>query len=365
MGNRTAGADNLLTNCAGLLPGQSLLVVAEERGAGHYDDQIGQTVAQSARDRGIRAELVRIAANETAPGLDASLARRMAKADCTIFFARLGDQIRFRELPTGTAAVVSYILDHDALGSRFATAHHQAFLALKAALDRMMQNARDIRVTCARGTDFSGPGSGADDKIDVSISRFPMSVFAPVSARDFSGRVALAGFLAGTGSRFYQPYGRTFHGPVLAHFAKGRLTGFTGAPTDVALAEAHYDDVARRFDLDRDAVHSWHAGIHPGCAYHAPAERDFGRWGSAAFGNPRLLHFHTCGGLPPGEISWNVLDPTISIDGQVIWNAGRLLPQRVPGGAEILAQFPCAADVFARPERDVGVTCALPGLAQV
>ena len=79
------------------------------------------------------------------------------------------------------------------------------------------------------------------------------------------------------------------------------------------------------------------------------------RWGGAAFGNPRILHFHTCGAYAPGEISWNVIDPMIEVDGLPLWEAGRLHPERLPGGQAILDRYPCAAALFAAPDRDIGL----------
>lgn len=360
-----AALTNLLSNCAGLEPGARLLVVGEENGSGYYDDHIAGTVTRMAEEQGLRAKLVTQPFCADVDGIDERLADQMASADCTIFFARLGDQLRFRDMPNGSRSVVCYTLDLGALGSGFGTAHFQAFTALKRAIDRMIGVASHIRVTCPRGTDFSGQPGASGVKADVGIIRFPMSVFAPVLAEGFSGRAVLAGFLLGTGSRYYDPYGRALQRPIAAHFERGRLTGFTGLAADVALANAHCDDVAGRFDLDRDAVHSWHAGIHPGCAFADPATENFLRWSGGAFGNPRILHFHTCGATPPGEISWNILDPTIRIDGIKVWENGRLFPERVPGGTEILERYPCAAAVFAKPARAVGIADDLPGLPPV
>ena len=355
---------NLLSNCAALEPGQRLLIVAEEEGAGYYDARIGGAVASMAAKRGFKVSLLAKPFREDVDELDPDLVASMGSADCTIFFARLGDQMRFRDMPDGTRSVVSYTLDLEALSSGFGTAHFHAFRDIKRAVDAMIGSAREIRVTCPRGTDFAGPGLAvsAEAKVDVGILRFPMSVFAPVSARNFSGRAVLAGFLVGTGSRYYAPYGRVLSQPGAADFERGRLTAFSGLPADVALANAHCDDIARRFGLDRDAVHSWHAGIHPGCAFRDPVGKNFLRWSGGAFGNPRILHFHTCGATPPGEISWNILDPTIRIDGVAVWENGVLYPDRIPGGAAILAEYPCAAAVFAQPEQEVGISDDLPGL---
>lgn len=356
-------ADNLLSHCAALLPGDRLVIVRETDQAGYYDDTIAATVAQAASLLGIGTTICSVPFKASVEGLAPELADMMADADCTIFFARLGDQVRFRALPKGTRAVVCYTLDVASLVSPFGTAHYRAFTALKDAIDDMIADASEILVTCPRGTDFAGAGPGRrhKPKSDVTVIRFPMSVFAPVPAAGFSGRAALAGFLMGTGSRYYEPYGQPLSGRLIAHFDRGVLSHFSGRAVDVATANAHYDDISARFGIERDVVHSWHAGIHPGCAYNDPVETDFLRWSGGAFGNPRILHFHTCGAYAPGEISWNILDPTIRIDGTAVWQDGRLFPDLVPGGAEILNRYPCAAAVFGNPDREVGIDAAVLG----
>ena len=189
---------------------------------------------------------------------------------------------------------------------------------------------------------------------DTSILRFPMSVFTPVPGRGFSGKAAIT-FLTGTGSKYYDDYTLEFDDTVFALLHDGRLTGFEGLASDVAKADAHYDRVASKFGIDRNFVHSWHAGIHPGCGYHWDMRANYERWGGAAFGNPRILHFHTCGAYAPGEISWNIIDPTITVDGTAIWENGTLRAERLPGGAAILARFPDAAALFAKPDRAIGI----------
>lgn len=123
----------------------------------------------------------------------------------------------------------------------------------------------------------------------------------------------------------------------------------------MALAAQHYDRVSTDFGIDRNFVHSWHAGIHPGCGFPWDIRQSYERWGGAAFGNPRVLHFHTCGAYAPGEISWNVFDPTIELDGLRLWENGTFHIDRLEGGEAILADYPCAAAAFAAPARDVGL----------
>jgi len=348
---------NLLLNCAKLRPGDRLLIIAERADCAHYAPELAGMIAQAAHALAIRSTITRVPFEDEVDDIDPQIKAEMAGSDCTLFLARLGDQLRFRGAGPCRKAIVSYALDAPMLASRFGRTHHQAFLELEAAIDRLLGHARRIRVTCPLGTDFEGPGHPQliDKTTDTAITRFPLSVFAPVPAEGYRGRVALRNFITGTCSKFYKPYAAPLSDVLRIEFADNRIQRFDGDARDVAAAISHYDRIADRFDLDGRYVHSWHAGIHPGCAYPTPAERNFERWCSGAFGNPRILHFHTCGAYAPGEISWNVIDPTITVDEVAVWEHGRLRPERVPGGAEILARYPCARATFDDPATEIGV----------
>ncbi|MEM6467687.1 MAG: hypothetical protein AAF679_14470, partial [Pseudomonadota bacterium] len=287
-------------------------------------------------------------------GLPNALQKAMADADVTLFLARLGDQLRFSEMPQGAVVLNSYTLNPTLLTSAFSTARIEAFVALKEEVDQALCAADEIEITCPEGTNVRGVAKSTHPQAQTSLKRFPLSVFSPVSAATFSGRVALCGFLTGTGSRYYDDYTTWFQGKVLAHFTHGRLEGFEGTPGDVARAEAQYDRVSDLFGIDRNAVHSWHAGLHPGCGFAWDVRVATELWGGAAFGNPRILHFHTCGAYAPGEISWNVVDPSILVDGLPVWERGRFHPERLSKGAVILAEYPCARAAFDHPDRRIG-----------
>ena len=66
------------------------------------------------------------------------------------------------------------------------------------------------------------------------------------------------------------------------------------------------------------------------------------------------MHLHTCGAYAPGEISLNVLDPTIVIDGKAVWDDGRLHPERVVSGDKILADYPELVPLFESPAQACG-----------
>lgn len=350
------GAENLLLNCALTCRNDRLLLICEEPGLGYYDEEIVTAVADAGRWIGAIVTVEEVRFDPWATELPVTIRSAMSKADQTVFLARIGDQLRFCDVFSNSRAVVSYALDVDMLGSAYGTSDHRAFKLLKIALDKMLGAAESIRVTCPAGSNFQGPGSGLAASLpDVGLDRFPQPVFTPVPAARFSGTVALPGFLVGTGAMYYEPYALEYEGALFGNFAEGRISGFTGDTAAVKAAEAHYRFVAEEFGIDQDFVHSWHAGIHPGCEVFAAASDNYRRWSGAAFGNPRLLHFHTCGAYAPGEISWNMIDPTIVVDGVTVWEGGVLHPEVVPGGPEILTQYPSAKTLFDAPRTNIGI----------
>ncbi|HRJ69790.1 MAG TPA: hypothetical protein PK812_09285 [Beijerinckiaceae bacterium] len=351
------GARNMLVGCAGAKPGEKLLIVREEPGAGYHCDELPEALAATAGEMGLHVGVVEELFRPEATALSPELEARVRDFDHVVFLARIGDQLRFRPMPGGPSLTVNYALDGEALASAFGTAPHAALLDLKTAFNLLLHSAGKIRVTCPLGTDFSGaaPAPKGSAPADVTIRRFPMSVFAPLDASGFSGRVAIAHLLVGTGSNYYEPYGIPVAAPIIAVMEKGRLLRFEGDAEGVARAEAHYDRVSGLLGLDAHFVHSWHAGIHPGCRFTGSAHDRYERWSGSAFGNPRLLHFHTCGDYAPGEISWNVVDPTIEADGVTIWRDGRILIDNVPGAGEVLDKYQELRDLFERPERHIGL----------
>ncbi|WP_166417832.1 hypothetical protein [Cochlodiniinecator piscidefendens] len=348
------GAENLLLNCAKAQEGDRLLIAYESPDFGYFDAGSVACVTRAAHTLGLKVDAIDVGFNPEDPQLTPELLKSFEKADIILFLARLGDQLRFSDMPVGKKIIVSFAVTQELFGSGFSNGHHDAFMKLKELVNQTLATAKEVRVTCPLGTDFFGvPEMNMTASGDTSILRFPMSVFTPVPAHSFSGKVAMS-FLTGTGSRYYDNYNVEFDGPVFALLSKGRLTGFDGSPSDVEKAEQHYDYVSNLFNIDRNFVHSWHAGIHPGCGYPWDMRENYERWGGAAFGNPRILHFHTCGAYAPGEISWNVVDPTIVVDGITLWENGVFYADRVVGGSAVLADYSCAADLFADPDKDIG-----------
>ena len=349
------GARNLLINCAGLEPGESLLIIREDPALGWYDRAAPEAVAREARTLGVRLTLLEVGrpGNEPEP----SVAEAIAAHDCTVFFARLGDQDRFAAPVPGKRSVMSYARDAAMLASAYGRASHLAFRDLKEAINAVLLGAGRIEITCPLGTSYAGVVSEADRAApaDVSVLRFPLGVPQPLEGDGFSGRVAVSRYLTPTGSKVYEPPSLALESTIHAEVEAGRIAGFTGDRHEIARVRAHYERVAGQFGIEWDVVHSWHAGIHPASAYSADVAEDPDRWSNTVFTNPRFVHFHTCGNYAPGEICWNVLDPSIAIDGVKLWDTGRLRPEAFPQTKTCLETWPELLALFATPSEAIGL----------
>ncbi|MEM9428000.1 MAG: hypothetical protein AAGA32_00685 [Pseudomonadota bacterium] len=333
-------------------PGGRVLILAEDAGEGFYGPGLAAEIAARMRRAGLAVTERPVPFHPLPQPVSPDLVAAMRSHDATLFLARLGDQLRFDESLAEVAPVVCYAIDLEMMGSAFG--HLRGLRALKTCVDRALWAAREVRITCPLGTDLWAPGAASQPE-DTTVRRFPLAIHSPVPASLLHGVVAQTGFLVGTGATYYEPYGIGLQDSLRVRIEAGRITAFDGRARDVAAAEAHYRDVAARAGLDPWTVHSWHAGIHPGCSFRAPAGDNLARWSGAAFGNPRLLHFHTCGDTPPGEICLNVVDPTITVDGVALWEDGQLRPERVAGGAAALSQSPNLAAALRAPAREIGL----------
>lgn len=349
------GVRNLLINCAECVPGQKLLIVYETENDGYYDPELANEILRVAGELNLQTELFGVPILRDVCDPSPSLSAKLKAADCTLFLARMGDQLRFRESDAAMNQIISYVLNRDMLASPFGTVDYRAFEALKVLINSSISSASQVHVTCPAGTNFKGKVANfLHIGGDTTRKRFPISVFTPIPAIDFSGRIAQNGFLTGTGSHFYSPWSCELRDTLFVNFEGSKITHFEGSQRDIEAAKKHYEFVGNKYNIDTYHVHSWHAGIHPGCEYKERAGNHFERWSGGAFGNPRILHFHTCGDYPPGEISINVLDPTIQIDGVSVWDNGKLYPERLLGGSALLEANPEIRSVFQNPAMEVG-----------
>lgn len=339
------GIENLLTHCARLEGTERVLIVQEDPALGWYDPFVMSALCEGLAQLGIEPTAVKVAGPSNTN--DDALSEQVAAHDCTIYLARVGDQDRFGQAPTGTRSVMCYARDQAMLDSPFCTTDYRAFRQLKQAVDQVFTQARQITINCALGTNLNGdmaPGKHSGEA-DVSVLRFPLGVPTPVMADSFTGQVALANYLTPTGNRVYQPASVPLAQTTIANVVRGAIIGFTGDAPTVGSIQAHYEKVASQFNIEPMSVHSWHAGIHPGCAYTARAADNPDRWSNTVFCNPHFVHFHTCGQYAPAEICWMVKDPTINIDGKALWEAGELKLDRFEPTRTCIEDWPVLKDL--------------------
>ncbi len=352
-----AGALTLIQDCVGGQAGERLLIVSEPEDNGMYDYSAPKLAAAAGRALGMTVYTFESESFLESDDEKAILLDSLRGFDHIVFFSRVGDQIRFStrdELPPST---MCYTLSQEALKSDFGTTCHHGMGEIKYAVECALIEASDVRITCPLGTEFVGKPKWQEDPApEVAVKRFPLVVPKPIPAAGFTGKVALSRFLIGTGSRYYDPYCLALNETVFACVTNNTIDRFEGPAEAVRRVEQHYLHVAGQLGIDPWFVDSWHAGIHAGCNFESDATTDIMRWSGTAFGSPRILHFHTCGRYAPGEICWNVLDPTVVIDGVPIWKNGRLFVENLPEGPGILAKHPKIADLFASPVRAIGLT---------
>ena len=351
-----AGARNLLVNCVELGAGESLVIVREDPDLGWYDGQTAQAIADEARTLSVKPTMLDVGAPENSRDLGVSEA--IEAHICTVFMSRIGDQDRFADPVPGKKTVMCYARDTAEMASAYGRTNHRAMLQLKAAVNDLLLAADTVRITCPLGTDISGNVSKTNKETpaDVSVRRFPIGVPQPLDASQMSGRVALARFLTPTGSKTYEPSSVPIHETVVAEISNGRIAGLTGEAEDMERIRGHYNLVAGLFGLDADIVHSFHAGIHPGSTYAIGAGANPDRWANSAFTNPRVLHFHTCGDYPPGEICWMVIDHTLTVDGKALWQDGRLCVEAFKQTARCLEDWSELRPMFDSPSRAIGLS---------
>ncbi|MDC0196021.1 hypothetical protein OAJ93_00295 [Gammaproteobacteria bacterium] len=349
------GARNLILNCAELKSDETLLIVSEDPKLGWYDADVTEALVAEVTQMGIKPTLLKVGG--PCNHKDPAVINAVDRHDCTIFLSRIGDQDRFEVIAPGKKTIMCYTRNAEMLASSYGSANYKAFIELKQAINNILFTADTVRITCDQGTDISGniPKNVKGDFDDVSVRRFPLGVPQPLDACQMSGSVALVKYLTPTGSKVYDPASIEIKETVLAQVQNGIISEFKGELNNIKKIQKHYKMVSEKFSIKGNNVHSFHAGIHPGCAYMMDAEENPDLWANTVFTNPRVLHFHTCGNYSPGEICWMIIDPTVAIDDKNLWEEGRLCVNDFVSTRICIENWPELASMFENPSQDIGI----------
>ena len=344
--NLKKGVKNLLYNCANISKNETLIIILEDPALGWYKKDIADAVKKEAEETGIKTTILEV----DGPQNDSKnkLTETINDFDCTIFFARIGDQDRFDTSSFKTKRVMSYARSAENLASKFGCTHHKSLLEFKKAINTIFSKGGNIQITCPLGTNYSGiiPKSSIEKNPDVGVLRFPMLVPTPISANAFSGKVVLSKYLTPTGSKVYEPASIALSEDVLAIVEKGKISHFEGDKETVKKIQNHYENISKMFEIEKYNIDSWHAGIHPGTYYEDNINDNPDRWSNTIFGSPKFLHFHTCGNYAPGEICWMVENHSIYIDEKPLWKDGVLMFNHFEETRECVSKWVDLQEIF-------------------
>jgi hypothetical protein len=323
-----AGIDNLLQSYLKLGPGRELLIINEPAMDRRLDTMI------EARARALGARVITMWADRcTGPEtLPPAMVKAFEAADITLFNHPAGGMLRL--LPIGGTGLkcFSFANTMEIMGSAFCRVPFDLSAAVLRQVQGRLDEARSWRITCPAGTDLAGrltaeelaPRPKRSGQADgFTLLTFPLGVHRPFSTFEASGRLAVH-WLTPSGIHEFTPAGIRLEQPVRVEVERGRMGAMSGPPAEVARLRAYLEKVGGEVGKDPYIVNSWHAGINP-LAFSPYRDTDsLERWMFLAHANPRIVQFHALGADQPGEMSIPVLDPTISLDGEPLWEDGRL-----------------------------------------
>lgn len=352
------GAFNLLNNCVGLRPGQSVLVVGEDHETAFFDPEVCNVVADAAIQAGATATIIMARPTSGPEDFPLSIAEAMQQVDHTIFLSRIGDQVRFCPLPGKSTKTMSYTQKLDYLRADFARVPYGLFASVNEALLRELAGKASCRIVCPNGTDLSGalvPINAGSKTLtqDFSVRLFPAMITPPLSAAKLSGTLSLGQWLLSTSTHAYNGSLVRVKHRLLAEVGDGNITRFIGDSEEVERIDRHFRHVGSLVSGNPYTVNSWHAGSNPKTFFSGNAGDNIERWSDIVYGSPRYTHFHTCGS-DPGDIAISLIDATLSFDGEVFWDAGRLAFLDRPEIRQLLERYQVGEEAFAM-RWDIGV----------
>ncbi|KIC13384.1 hypothetical protein [Leisingera sp. ANG-Vp] len=318
------GARNLLLACAGAQPGNRILLVGEAGQNLYFEPELCTAVAETAETLGMKPEIVLAEPVAHAGEFPAAVRAAMERADRTIFFSRLGDQVRFNL--EGSKAVMTYTLTREHLAAPFASADFSAMKQVHDALLELILNAKSWRMTGDCGTDLISDIKPCRDSAiaEFALELFPVMIFPPVHCHNMRGTLAIKHFVTSSSTRAYADSTLVLDQPVLARVEDSRMVAFDGPAGLVSRLKTQLQRAAELTGGDPYRVNSWHTGINPGTFYKGDPYEDLEKWGTVAYGSPRYTHMHAAG-IDPGDAAFHLMDQTISFDDRVVWDKGRMV----------------------------------------
>jgi hypothetical protein len=324
-----AGARNLLLNCAGAAPGDRVLLVGERSAAPFFDPRLCDDLAAACVALGIEVQTVFAEPGAGASDFPAVVSAAMQGADITIFFSRLGDQVRFLDSPGAGKKIMCYTLEREHLAAPFATVDYRLMQRVHDRLLGRIKASKRYTIAAPNGTSLQAEipreaASGQACVTEFSLGLFPVMIFPPLHCYRLEGQLVLEHFLLSSSTRAYADSVLRLDTPVTVLVEDSRMLDFIGEPGLVARLREQLERAAAITGGDPYRLNSWHTGINPFTFFDGDPYADLERWGSVAFGSPRYTHIHAAGN-DPGDVSIQLFDASIAFDGEAFWDRGNFV----------------------------------------
>ena len=331
------GACNLLQNCAGAMAGDRVLLVGEQGAAPFFDPRLCDDLAEACATLDIESTIVLAEPGADANHFPTAVSEAMQATDITIFFSRLGDQIRFLDSPGMSKKIMCYTLDRAHLSSAFACTDYHLMQRLHDHLLAKITESRAYSIVAPNGTSLTAvvPGEidgGQQAVTDFSLQLFPVMIFPPLHFHQLEGQLVLDHFLLSSSTRAYTDSVLPLPSPIKVKIDDSRMIAFDGDRELIARLRNQLERAASITGGDPYRLNSWHTGINPHTFFHGDPNEDLERWGTVAYGSPRYTHIHAAGN-DPGDVSIQLFDASISFANgttpqaswQTLWDNGQFI----------------------------------------
>ena len=340
------GARNLLINGANIKAGPEVLIINQP---GLVEPAVADIIEQEARALGADVYVMWADGIKGPDQMPQPVMAAMKHCEVTVFNHMLAGLLRLVPFDGTGLKLLNFCTTWDTLGSEFARVHYRVMMEIMQYFGPKLAAETTYRITCPLGTDFYGdieakPAPAKDEaakKEDTgdgfSLRTFPISVSPPVMSLKANGKLAVR-WLTPAGIHEFDEPGISLPSPVLATIKDGRMVDFEGDAESIAELRRFVEKIGALTGKDGYVVNSWHAGTNPRCFAHVTPEEDLEAWMYMAHGNPRVVHFHSIGEPPPGEMSIPLVDPTIKYGDKTFWENGKLLILDDPEIRELVAK---------------------------
>lgn len=345
---RLSGTDNLLINCARIDAGTNVLFV-NELGRDAISRDTVAFIENRARELGANVKSIWAAPVAGPESIPDDIIAAIQAADVTIFNHTLGAMLRIRPIPGGGTGILNYATTDAILDSDWVRVPYGVWQQVIKSVAGEFGHAHEWRITCPNGTDIRGSVPESERSVPAvstgfSLNTFPIGTHRPTSAESAEGKIAIRWLVSSQN----HDVGEGLHLDqfVIGHVCKGRLVDFEGRVDDVARVRDYLTEIGERYGQDPFIVNSWHGGINPQAFTPRRDVDDLAHWQTLVHNNPRSLHFHVIGADVPGELSLPVIDHTVEIDGEVVWDKGDFALLQRPAARDAAAAWRAQETAF-------------------